>query len=168
MILVDVDDIFVGEKGTRLKKDDVMALLATQQRIQALVPGFKFNLGFSGKYFHHGTAEENLGDDMLLENVDRYDVQILAVCESDQGEHGMCDPAAARVYRESIPRRFEREHAIAAESLIAAAFIIQIYYLAKRALRGRAARNELNVQFHRHLAHYNITSRDCSLQRRAV
>jgi len=72
MILVDVDDIFVGERGTRLKKDDVMALLATQQRIQALVPGFKFNLGFSGKYFHHGTAEENLGDDMLLENVDRY------------------------------------------------------------------------------------------------
>ncbi|XP_035730077.1 bifunctional heparan sulfate N-deacetylase/N-sulfotransferase-like isoform X2 [Vespa mandarinia] len=72
MILVDVDDIFVGEKSTRLKRDDVMALLATQQRIQALVPGFKFNLGFSGKYFHHGTAEENLGDDMLLENVDRF------------------------------------------------------------------------------------------------
>lgn len=77
MILVDVDDIFVGEKGTRLRKDDVMALLATQQRIQALVPGFKFNLGFSGKYFHHGTAEENLGDDMLLENVDRYDSRII-------------------------------------------------------------------------------------------
>lgn len=38
----------------------------TQQRIQELVPGFKFNLGFSGKYFHHGTVEENLGDDMLL------------------------------------------------------------------------------------------------------
>lgn len=72
MILVDVDDIFVGEKGTRLKKDDVLALLATQQRIQALVPGFKFNLGFSGKYFHHGTSEENYGDDMILENVDRF------------------------------------------------------------------------------------------------
>lgn len=39
--------------------------------IQSLVPGFKFNLGFSGKYFHHGIAEENLGDDMLLENVDK-------------------------------------------------------------------------------------------------
>ena len=72
MILVDVDDIFVGERGTRLRKDDVLALLATQQRIQALVPGFRFNLGFSGKYFHHGTAEENLGDDMILENVDRF------------------------------------------------------------------------------------------------
>ncbi|XP_049794710.1 bifunctional heparan sulfate N-deacetylase/N-sulfotransferase [Schistocerca nitens] len=68
-ILVDIDDIFVGERGTRLKKDDVEALLETQERIQQLVPGFKFNLGFSGKYFHHGNAEENLGDDMLLENV---------------------------------------------------------------------------------------------------
>lgn len=41
-------------------------MLKTQERIQKMVPGFKFNLGFSGKYFHHGTTEENLGDDMLL------------------------------------------------------------------------------------------------------
>lgn len=72
MILIDVDDIFVGEKGTRLKKNDVKALLTTQERIQGLVPGFKFNLGFSGKYFHHGTYEENLGDDMILENTDKF------------------------------------------------------------------------------------------------
>jgi hypothetical protein len=44
----------------------LQAILATQKRIQQLVPGFRFNLGFSGKYFHHGTSEENLGDDMLL------------------------------------------------------------------------------------------------------
>lgn len=31
-----------------------------------MVPGFKFNLGYSGKYFHHGTEEENLGDDLIL------------------------------------------------------------------------------------------------------
>ncbi|XP_075233561.1 N-deacetylase and N-sulfotransferase sfl [Lycorma delicatula] len=72
LLLVDVDDIFVGERGTRLRKDDVMALLQTQERIQQMVPGFKFNLGFSGKYFHHGTAEENLGDDMILENVHKF------------------------------------------------------------------------------------------------
>jgi len=30
------------------------------------VPGFKFNLGFSGKYFHRGTWEENEGDDTIL------------------------------------------------------------------------------------------------------
>lgn len=71
-ILIDVDDIFVGEKGTRLKPDDVHALIATQNRIAGMVPGFRFNLGFSGKYFHHGTHEENLGDDMLLRNVDQF------------------------------------------------------------------------------------------------
>lgn len=71
-LLVDVDDIFVGERGTRLRKDDVVALLNTQKRIQMMVPGFKFNLGFSGKYFHHGTSEENLGDDMLLEHASRF------------------------------------------------------------------------------------------------
>jgi heparan sulfate N-deacetylase/N-sulfotransferase NDST2 len=72
MILVDVDDIFVGERGTRLREDDVLALIATQKRISDLVPGFRFNLGFSGKYFHHGTKEENMGDDLLLQNVDKF------------------------------------------------------------------------------------------------
>lgn len=71
-ILVDIDDIFVGERGTRLKREDVKALLATQNRIAKMVPGFRFNLGFSGKYFHHGSYEENLGDDLILENVDKF------------------------------------------------------------------------------------------------
>lgn len=90
LILIDVDDIFVGERGTRLRPDDVLvschdcrtrilgnfervfivilwqALLETQDRLKRMVPGFKFNLGYSGKYFHHGTAEENLGDDLIL------------------------------------------------------------------------------------------------------
>lgn len=41
-------------------------LIKTQERIRKLVPGFKFNLGFSGKYFHRGTWEENEGDDTIL------------------------------------------------------------------------------------------------------
>uniref|UniRef100_A0A1I8MTS9 [heparan sulfate]-glucosamine N-sulfotransferase n=1 Tax=Musca domestica TaxID=7370 RepID=A0A1I8MTS9_MUSDO len=72
MILVDIDDIFVGEKGTRLQPDDVRALIATQKIIASMVPGFRFNLGFSGKYFHHGTREENLGDDFLLQNIQEF------------------------------------------------------------------------------------------------
>ncbi|XP_065359240.1 bifunctional heparan sulfate N-deacetylase/N-sulfotransferase [Calliphora vicina] len=72
MILVDIDDIFVGEKGTRLRPDDVRALVATQKIIAGMVPGFRFNLGFSGKYYHHGTREENLGDDFLLQNVQEF------------------------------------------------------------------------------------------------
>lgn len=38
----------------------------TQERLRRLVPGFRFNLGFSGKYFHYGDEEENSGDDLLL------------------------------------------------------------------------------------------------------
>lgn len=67
-ILVDIDDIFVGEKGTRLHEEDVQALLASQAALQRLVPGFRFNLGFSAKYYHHGTSQENLGDDAILQN----------------------------------------------------------------------------------------------------
>ncbi|CAG6018258.1 unnamed protein product [Menidia menidia] len=67
-ILVDVDDIFVGKEGTRMKVSDVEALLNTQNKMRALVPDFTFNLGFSGKFYHTGTDEEDQGDDMLLQH----------------------------------------------------------------------------------------------------
>ncbi|CDQ66691.1 unnamed protein product [Oncorhynchus mykiss] len=67
-LLVDVDDIFVGKEGTRMKVTDVEALLKTQNKLRMLVPNFTFNLGFSGKFYHTGTDEEDRGDDMLLRN----------------------------------------------------------------------------------------------------
>ncbi|XP_062070555.1 bifunctional heparan sulfate N-deacetylase/N-sulfotransferase 2 isoform X2 [Lepus europaeus] len=66
-ILVDIDDIFVGKEGTRMKVADVEALLTTQNKLRTLVPNFTFNLGFSGKFYHTGTEEEDAGDDMLLQ-----------------------------------------------------------------------------------------------------
>lgn len=71
-ILVDIDDIFVGERGTRLHEEDVAALLASQTALQRLVPGFRFNLGYSAKYYHHGTPLENQGDDALLRNREHF------------------------------------------------------------------------------------------------
>ncbi|XP_072940975.1 bifunctional heparan sulfate N-deacetylase/N-sulfotransferase isoform X1 [Epargyreus clarus] len=71
-ILVDIDDIFVGERGTRLHEEDVSALLASQAALQRLVPGFRFNLGFSAKYYHHGTLLENRGDDALLKHREHF------------------------------------------------------------------------------------------------
>ncbi|MEQ2191173.1 Bifunctional heparan sulfate N-deacetylase/N-sulfotransferase 1, partial [Xenoophorus captivus] len=53
-ILVDIDDIFVGKEGTRMKVPDVKALLETQRELRTHVPNFTFNLGFSGKFFHAG------------------------------------------------------------------------------------------------------------------
>ncbi|XP_077202351.1 bifunctional heparan sulfate N-deacetylase/N-sulfotransferase 2 isoform X3 [Paroedura picta] len=67
-VLVDIDDIFVGKEGTRMKVSDVEALLNTQNKLRTLVPNFTFNLGFSGKFYHTGTEEEDEGDDMLLKH----------------------------------------------------------------------------------------------------
>lgn len=71
-VLIDIDDIFVGEKSTRMKPADVQALLDAQERLRQLIPGFRFNLGFSGKFFHRGNSEENLGDDMILQNAHKF------------------------------------------------------------------------------------------------
>ncbi|XP_029107338.1 bifunctional heparan sulfate N-deacetylase/N-sulfotransferase 1-like isoform X2 [Scleropages formosus] len=43
-----------------------VALLETQNDLRTSVPNFTFNLGYSGKFFHAGTDEEDLGDDLLL------------------------------------------------------------------------------------------------------
>ncbi|KAI1291925.1 Bifunctional heparan sulfate N-deacetylase/N-sulfotransferase [Halotydeus destructor] len=71
-LLIDIDDIFVGEKGTRMKPVDVESLIAAQEKFMHLVPGFRFNLGFSGKYYHKGTPEENAGDDFLISNSHKF------------------------------------------------------------------------------------------------
>uniref|UniRef100_T1K1D0 [heparan sulfate]-glucosamine N-sulfotransferase n=1 Tax=Tetranychus urticae TaxID=32264 RepID=T1K1D0_TETUR len=71
-ILIDIDDIFVGEVGTRVKPNDVRAILEAQSRLQTIIPGFKFNLGFSGKYYHRGNQEEDEGDDMLIANAHEF------------------------------------------------------------------------------------------------
>uniref|UniRef100_A0A8C7VU45 Bifunctional heparan sulfate N-deacetylase/N-sulfotransferase 1 n=1 Tax=Oncorhynchus mykiss TaxID=8022 RepID=A0A8C7VU45_ONCMY len=59
-LLVDIDDIFVGKEGTRMKVDDVKALLETQRELRNHVPNFTFNLGYSGKFFHAGKTDGSL------------------------------------------------------------------------------------------------------------
>ncbi|XP_032080371.1 bifunctional heparan sulfate N-deacetylase/N-sulfotransferase 3 isoform X2 [Thamnophis elegans] len=71
-ILVDIDDIFVGKEETRMKASDVQALLDTQNLLRAQITNFTFNLGFSGKFYHTGTVEEDEGDDLLLGSVDEF------------------------------------------------------------------------------------------------
>ncbi|XP_019482917.1 PREDICTED: bifunctional heparan sulfate N-deacetylase/N-sulfotransferase 3 [Hipposideros armiger] len=65
-VLVDIDDIFVGKEGTRMNVQDVKALLDTQNLLRAQITNFTFNLGFSGKFYHTGTEDEDAGDDLLL------------------------------------------------------------------------------------------------------
>ncbi|XP_066488282.1 bifunctional heparan sulfate N-deacetylase/N-sulfotransferase 4 [Tiliqua scincoides] len=71
-ILVDIDDIFVGKEGTRMNIKDVKALLETQILLRTQVANFTFNLGFSGKFYHTGTREEDEGDALLLSSVDEF------------------------------------------------------------------------------------------------
>ncbi|KAM6939685.1 bifunctional heparan sulfate N-deacetylase/N-sulfotransferase 4 isoform 3-T4 [Xenentodon cancila] len=71
-ILVDIDDIFVGKEGTRMNAKDVKALLDTQKQLRSYISNFTFNLGFSGKFYHTGTSEEDEGDDLLLKYVDEF------------------------------------------------------------------------------------------------
>lgn len=65
-LLIDIDDIFVSEKGTRMRVADVEELRAAQSRIRQMIPGFRFNLGFSGRHFHRGYPAESKGEDLLL------------------------------------------------------------------------------------------------------
>ncbi|XP_063969182.1 bifunctional heparan sulfate N-deacetylase/N-sulfotransferase 2-like [Lytechinus pictus] len=70
--LIDIDDIFVGKTGIRLKVSDVENMIKVQGELQELVKGFRFNLGFSGKYYQHGDEEENAGDRKLLEEAKHF------------------------------------------------------------------------------------------------
>lgn len=66
-IQIDIDDIFVGEVGTRMKLDDVEELIEAQRQFSSVIDGgFKFNLGYSGKYFLRGDELEDEGDKQLI------------------------------------------------------------------------------------------------------
>lgn len=72
-VQIDIDDIFVGERGTRLKREDVDALLKTQEDYaNAFEGGFKFNLGFSGKFYKRGHPVEQEGDEYLISQADKF------------------------------------------------------------------------------------------------
>jgi uncharacterized membrane protein len=45
LIMVDVDEIFVGERGKSMKKDDVEEILEKKKRIKKMVKGFRLKLG---------------------------------------------------------------------------------------------------------------------------
>lgn len=71
-IVVDIDDIFVGKAGIRMTKEDVRAMVSVQAKLQEHVPGFHFNLGYSGGMFLSGNDEEDEGDWELIKNADKF------------------------------------------------------------------------------------------------
>ncbi|CAI5448496.1 unnamed protein product [Caenorhabditis angaria] len=73
-IQVDIDDIFVGAQGTRMLEDDVINLLAYQQKFRNKynISNFHFMLGFSGSYFRNGDENEDKGDELLIEKASNF------------------------------------------------------------------------------------------------
>ena len=47
-------------------------MISVQERLSQKIPGFKFNLGFSGRSFKQGDEEEDEGDNALLEHAHKF------------------------------------------------------------------------------------------------
>lgn len=72
-IQIDIDDIFVGQTGKKLVKSDVDALVRAQDYFASLIPGFYFNLGYSGKFYRNSNdSAEREGDKHLVQNADKF------------------------------------------------------------------------------------------------
>ncbi|XP_076806907.1 bifunctional heparan sulfate N-deacetylase/N-sulfotransferase 1-like [Clavelina lepadiformis] len=71
-IQIDIDDVFVGTKGNRMNADDVTALVNFQDKVRQTIPGFTFQLGFSGKFIFYGNEKETEGDRLFLKVHDRF------------------------------------------------------------------------------------------------
>uniref|UniRef100_A0AC35TKZ8 [heparan sulfate]-glucosamine N-sulfotransferase n=1 Tax=Rhabditophanes sp. KR3021 TaxID=114890 RepID=A0AC35TKZ8_9BILA len=71
-VQIDIDDMFVGQLGTRIVRNDVDAMIETQTKLRERIEGFTFNVGFSGYYFRRGNELEQRGDEYLVEMKDNF------------------------------------------------------------------------------------------------
>ncbi|KAI1715510.1 heparan sulfate-N-deacetylase domain-containing protein [Ditylenchus destructor] len=71
-IQIDIDDVFVGQSGTRFVPDDVKQLKQTQDDLRKYIDGFYFTLGFSGYFFRHGDSLEIRGDEELVASANEF------------------------------------------------------------------------------------------------
>uniref|UniRef100_A0A0K0F9S9 [heparan sulfate]-glucosamine N-sulfotransferase n=1 Tax=Strongyloides venezuelensis TaxID=75913 RepID=A0A0K0F9S9_STRVS len=69
---IDVDDIFVGQQGTRIVAEDVDYLIKSQQILRKSISNFSYTLGFSGYFFRKGNILEKKGDEYLIEKKDNF------------------------------------------------------------------------------------------------
>ena len=47
-------------------------MISVQDRLAQKIPGFKFNMGFSGRSFKQGDEEEDEGDNALIEHAQKF------------------------------------------------------------------------------------------------
>ena len=66
-LLVDIDDVFLAKKELRMLEKDVNRIVESQNLLEEIIPGFKYNLGYCGAFFQTGTELTNKGDQMLVD-----------------------------------------------------------------------------------------------------
>uniref|UniRef100_A0A183BIP0 HSNSD domain-containing protein n=1 Tax=Globodera pallida TaxID=36090 RepID=A0A183BIP0_GLOPA len=71
-VQIDIDDVFVGTSGSRLVVDDVQSLHILQDKLREHIADFYFTLGFSGYFFRHGDSSEIRGDEILVNNANKF------------------------------------------------------------------------------------------------
>ena len=76
-LILSTLDAYLGDlqcdKFNPIELPPCSALIKSQDHLQESVPGFRYNLGFSGGYFHHSEIPEELaGDDAIMRNKDKF------------------------------------------------------------------------------------------------
>ena len=66
-ILVDVDDVFLAKTELKMLEKDVNRIVESQNLLQEVIPGFKYNLGYCGAFFQTGNELTKRGDQMLVD-----------------------------------------------------------------------------------------------------
>ncbi|XP_064395577.1 bifunctional heparan sulfate N-deacetylase/N-sulfotransferase 1-like [Halichondria panicea] len=82
-ILIDIDDIFVAPEGLKMNKNDVQALVQTQEKLRSFVPGLTFNLGFCGAYYKRGTPAEVEGSHELVRRSNNFQFAVCTMSSRD-------------------------------------------------------------------------------------
>lgn len=59
-VQVDIDDIFIPSTNVNFTTDDIQAMLDSQRKLRAFIPGFTFNLGFCGFFYGKGDQQSDL------------------------------------------------------------------------------------------------------------
>ena len=66
-IQVDIDDVFLAKTELKMLERDVNRIVESQNLLQEVIPGFKYNLGYCGAFFQTGTEQTKRADQMLVD-----------------------------------------------------------------------------------------------------
>ena len=66
-LFVDIDDVFLAKTELKMLERDVNRIVESQNIIERIIPGFKYNLGYCGSFYESGDESTKQGDRMLVD-----------------------------------------------------------------------------------------------------